>query len=452
MNSLTKQQRNTALQIPGIIQNYRKITTRTGKPMASFTVGTFPAKCFDALVDTAEHWAATGKTVLVSGHVSHHEGTIELVAQSFNLALPGQIDTQTRFSQGPGADISAQERAPVRESSTITENLSGSVSNMKTVTTHSGRPMITFRIGDSSCKAFGELASAVQKTEGKRIEISARKGRFRGATEYAVEIVKTISGTTVNLSDRSNSVPVTASPTSRVESTRHQKHESVAPNEAERKQIACGVGQPRAGLSETDDAEDIPDFEWFDPTAYGIKPETMKNLRFLSEPAKPAVAAIEAQPVTETTVAPMTMPAEESVPDKTPEVQGVISQIKNLPTRDGRNMAIFKIGPHNCHLIGKNAEFVATHAPDFEGKIIKLYGGWRINERGRMAFFPAERIVVTNAVGNVTADEVQKALEEALFEGSHLSMQGGPSFEEMEAEYNERQRTEQRPELSAVAT
>jgi hypothetical protein len=198
-------------------------------------------------------------------------------------------------------------------------------------------------------------------------------------------------------------------------------------------------------LSETDEAEDIPDFEWFDPTAYGIKPETMKNLRFLSEPAKPAVAAIEAQPVT---------PAEESVPDKTPEVQGVISQIKNLPTRDGRNMVIFKIGPHNCHLIGKNAEFVATHAPDFEGKIIKLYGGWRINERGRMAFFPAERIVATNAVGNVTADEVQKALEQALFDGSGLSSEGGPTYEEMEAEYKESREgksSQQQAESSAVA-
>src|SRR6266446_8836147 len=105
MNSLTKQQRNTALQIPGIIQNYRKITTRTGKPMASFTVGTFPAKCFDLVVDTAEHWAATGKTVLVSGHVSHHEGTIELVAQSINLAPAAQIDTQAGFSQGGYADL-----------------------------------------------------------------------------------------------------------------------------------------------------------------------------------------------------------------------------------------------------------------------------------------------------------------------------------------------------------
>src|SRR5713101_2695145 len=101
MNSLTKQQRNPALQMPGIIQNYRKVTTRTGKPMALFTVGTFPAKCFDVIVDNAEHWAATGKRVLVAGHVSDHDGTIELVVQSINLAPPGtgQADVQTDLTQ-----------------------------------------------------------------------------------------------------------------------------------------------------------------------------------------------------------------------------------------------------------------------------------------------------------------------------------------------------------------
>jgi hypothetical protein len=451
MNGISQHQRNTALQIAGIIQNYRKVTTRTGKPMASFTVGTFPAKCFDVLVDTAEHWAATGKRVLVTGHVSNHDGTIELVAQSIHLAPAGQTDAQTGFAQGDCADISAQECVPMRETSTITENLSGSVSNMKTVTTHSGRPMITFRIGNSSCKAFGELASAIQKTEGKQIEISARKGSFCGLTEYAVEIVKTISGTAVNLRDRSNPVSVTASPTSHVESTQQQKHEFVALNEDERKQIAGAIGAPRPGLSETDDAEDMPEIESFDPAAYGIKPKTMKNLRFLSEPARPATSATEAEPAAEITVAPMTAPAEEAVTDKTPEVQGVISKIKDFLTSDGRKMVTFKIGPHSCYLLNKPAEFVATHAQEYEGKLIKLVGERKINERGRMAFFPEERIVAIDPAGEVTPDEVQKALEEALFEGSHLSSEGGPTFEEMEAEYKQRKRSERQAESSAVA-
>src|SRR5712691_6896212 len=519
MNSLTKQQQNPALQIPGIIQNYRKVTTRTGKPMALFTVGTFPTKCFDVLVDTAEHWAATGKRVLVAGYLSSHDETIELVAQSFDLAPAGQIDTQIGFSQGDRADISAQERAPIRESSTITENLFGPVSNMKTVTTHSGRPMVTFRVGNTSCKAFADLASAIQNAEGKQIEVSARKGRFRGVTEYAVEIVKTISGTAVDLRDKSDPVSFTSSPTSRVESAQNQRPELVGPKDDERKQIADGIGAPGAGLSETEDAEDIPGFEPFDPAAYGIKPETIKNLSFLCEPAKLAaiaeaktvtetteapqpepattskplkeslirywidifhdstlrypeervkqlslesgemgeaarrtLAGLEAETVTETTVeAPKTAPAEEAATDKTAEVQGVISKIKNLPTRDGRNMVTFKIGPHNCRLLGKPAEFVATHAQEYEGKLIKLYGVWKLNERGRMAFFPEERIAATDPSGEVTADEVQKALEQALFEGSDLSSVGGPTFEEMEAEYNQRKRSEQQAESSAVA-
>lgn len=202
MNGINQHQRHATVQIAGIIQNYRKVTTRTGKPMAGFKVGTFPAKCFDVLVDTAEHWAVTGKRVLVAGHLSNHDGTIELVAESINLAPSGQSDAQTGFSQGGHADISAESRASLRETSTITENLSGSVTNMRSITTQSGRPMITFRVGNISCKAFGDLASAIHRAEGKQIEVSARKGSFQGVTEYAVEILKTVNGTAVDLKDK----------------------------------------------------------------------------------------------------------------------------------------------------------------------------------------------------------------------------------------------------------
>lgn len=209
MNSIANQQRNTALQIAGIIQNYRKVTTRTAKPMATFTVGTFPAKCFDVTVDPAEHWAASGKRVLVSGHLSNHDGTIELIAQSINLAPQGtgQADAQTGFSQAGYADISVQEQAPIRESSTVTENLSGCVSNLKIVSTHSSRPMITFKIGNSSCKAFGEVATTIQKTEGKQIVVSARKGKYRGSNEYAIETLKVINGVPVDLRDGRSTSP-----------------------------------------------------------------------------------------------------------------------------------------------------------------------------------------------------------------------------------------------------
>ena len=87
MNSIIQQQQSGSLQIAGVIRNFRKVPTRTCKPMAAFTLGTLPSKCFDVTVDTAEYWAATGKRVLVAGHLSNHDGTIEFVAQSINLVL-----------------------------------------------------------------------------------------------------------------------------------------------------------------------------------------------------------------------------------------------------------------------------------------------------------------------------------------------------------------------------
>ena len=99
MNTIIQQQQSASLQIAGVIRNFRKIPTRTGKRMATFTLGTLPSKCFDVNVDTAEYLAATGKRVLVAGHLSNYDGTIELVAQSINLAPAGQADAQSGFSQ-----------------------------------------------------------------------------------------------------------------------------------------------------------------------------------------------------------------------------------------------------------------------------------------------------------------------------------------------------------------
>jgi hypothetical protein len=59
----------------------------------------------------------------------------------------------------------------------------------------------TFMLGSTRCKAFGELASAIQNTLGKKIEVSARKGSFQGTTEYSVEALKTIDGNLVALKD-----------------------------------------------------------------------------------------------------------------------------------------------------------------------------------------------------------------------------------------------------------
>jgi len=199
MNVIMQEQRNTRQQIAGIIWNFRKVTTRTGKAMAVFMVGTIPAKCFDLTVDQAERWAQTGKQVSITGQFSYHNGQVELVAQDIALAAPGQIAAL--------AEIAASNQASNRESSMVVENLSGCGSDVRTVTTRSGRLMVTFRIGSTPCKAFGDLAAAIQKAEGKQIEVSARKGRFRGEIEYAVEIVKTIGGTAVDLRDTRTIAP-----------------------------------------------------------------------------------------------------------------------------------------------------------------------------------------------------------------------------------------------------
>ncbi len=131
--------------------------------------------------------------------------------------------------------------------------------------------------------------------------------------------------------------------------------------------------------------------------------------------------------------------------EQRPGVQGVITKIvKLLITRDGRKMVVFNVGPHTCAVFGKVAEFLDRNRSDYEGKSIAVYGSWKINHRGRQEFVPAESTVATesDSEATVTPDEVQKALEKALIDGSGLSAVGGPTLDEMQAEYEaERERT-----------
>jgi hypothetical protein len=209
MNGMAQQQGQQAVQIAGVIQNFKTVTTRTGKPMAIFTIGNIPAKCFDLTVSNAEAWASMGTKIVVTGHFSNHQGKAELVADGIAPVAPGKghADVQTVFSQAGYAEKSVQRQVSTRETSMITENLSGCVNNLKIVNTHSGRLMITFRIGNSSCKAFGELADTIQKADGKQVEVSARKGGFQGGTEYAIETVKAIDGVVVDLRDGRTTTP-----------------------------------------------------------------------------------------------------------------------------------------------------------------------------------------------------------------------------------------------------
>jgi hypothetical protein len=199
MNSNQQQLRKT-VQISGCIQNFRKIAIKTGRPMAVFAVGGLDAKCFDLHVNEAESCAYTQKFVRLTGHFSNHGGNIELVAETI-VPVTSSTDTQSGAVSEEIAETSVQDHAPMRESSVIIDNLSGAVSNIRTVPTQSGRLMVTFMLGSTRCKAFGELASAIRNTLEKKIEVSARKGSFQGTTEYSVEALKTIDGNLVALKD-----------------------------------------------------------------------------------------------------------------------------------------------------------------------------------------------------------------------------------------------------------
>jgi hypothetical protein len=195
MNDIMQQQQNASQQISGVIRNFRKIPTRTGKSMAAFTIGTVLAKCFDSTVDTAEQWAETGKYVSMSGHFSNHSGQNELVVQSIGQANQGQTVEQDL------PEITAANQAPPRESTTIVKDFSGCVDDIRTINTRSDQHMITFKIGGTACKALGELAIAIQNANGKHVEISGRKDSFQGVTEYAVKTLKTIDGSVVDVRD-----------------------------------------------------------------------------------------------------------------------------------------------------------------------------------------------------------------------------------------------------------
>src|SRR5258708_7950725 len=190
MNSNQQQLRKT-VQNSGRIENFRKIATKTGRPMAVFAVGGLDAKCFDLSVDEAESCAYAQKWVRLTGHFSNHGGNIELVAETIVPVTSLSTDTQSEAVSEEIAETSVQDHAPMRESGVIIDNLSGPVSNIRTVPTQSGRLMVTFMLGSTRCKAFGELASAIQDISGKKIEVSARKGSFQGTTEYSVEALKT---------------------------------------------------------------------------------------------------------------------------------------------------------------------------------------------------------------------------------------------------------------------
>jgi hypothetical protein len=72
------------------------------------------------------------------------------------------------------------------------ETITGVVSNLKVIPTRSAMNMVTFTLGERSCKAFGEVAAAVQSFGDEKVEIIATRGVYRGQPEYAVVSAKAV--------------------------------------------------------------------------------------------------------------------------------------------------------------------------------------------------------------------------------------------------------------------
>jgi hypothetical protein len=107
-----------------------------------------------------------------------------------------------------------------------------------------------------------------------------------------------------------------------------------------------------------------------------------------------------------------------------PALLGAISKIKILPTVKGHKRIMCTVGPYACLVQDKVAEFIERNLSDYEWKLVEVYGDWKINHRERPEFVLAESIPATqpDPTGEVTADEVQRALEEALIQRFRLAI------------------------------
>lgn len=72
------------------------------------------------------------------------------------------------------------------------EKISGRVENLKQITTRTGRSMVVFSIGRKPFKAFGDLADALAALENEQVNVTAQRGQYKGALEYAVRTVNAI--------------------------------------------------------------------------------------------------------------------------------------------------------------------------------------------------------------------------------------------------------------------
>jgi hypothetical protein len=269
--------------------------------------------------------------------------------------------------------------------------LKGKVENLKRVPTSTANRMVTFTVGDTPCKAFGRGAETIRRwMQCDPNTVGEFQGHFdmhseRFGTEFVAIHGRAIQSDTIT--GASTDPPAVSG----------------------------------AVVSAAISASALP--------VVG-QPITAK------EPAQAPVERVVGKVETAAAAAPQLVATEKTVAEKTCEVKGAISKIKNTPTRDGRKMISFRIGTHNCILFGQAAEFVEKNAALYEGKLVAVYGTWKMNERGCKEFVPSNGRPAAQSgdEGALTASEVEAALEEALIKASGLRTQH-ITLEDLEAQY-----------------
>jgi len=369
------------------------------------------------------------------------------------------------------------------------ERISGIVADLTVIATRTGRNMVTFVVGGKRCKAFGDVAATLQALNGNRVEITGTRKSYRGQVEYSVvSITATVNGRPVTVTDTRSNAPVKAESgtcphcgaqmvgrdlRSKVneENIEAVSKSAFAAGITPEVQVPANNPTPNTpALSEEDrrkrDEKEVGKWvlmfsDRFHYSDKYLEKELTSSYSdaWIREAATRVLEARKAERIDWSLVAERASEggSDASLTQRVPVVQGVIRKIISTPTTDGRKMVVFSVGPYSCMVFGKIAEFLLSNASQYYGKSVAVYGSWKINERGRKAFVHAESMPATepDPTVAVTDDEVQKALEGALIRGSGLAAVGGPTFDEMKAEYEaareERKRAEQQSVSSAVA-
>jgi hypothetical protein len=357
------------VEIISKIENVRERKTHSGKPMATFVIGgTLSAKCFDENVAAVTQAGSKGARVSLIGNFTAYKGQIEFAAESIATAFMNE-HTHPEPAQ-PGEEAVA-EKAPEDG----TDIVKGIVRDIKRIPTRSGQPMVTFRMGQYRCKAFGENAEAVaagaSSLEGKPQAFSGHwETNSRGNREFIAQYVYAGSASKFDCPVQPEQVDVPES------TNRYVPTNQVVPATA---QVQCSTPEE---------------------LIVQVRPSEKQ------EPAQdPSAVQVE--------------PTEGTIPKKLPEIEGVIHKIGRLESdSSGCNKIYLWVGDKLLSLYGPPADFVSRHRSEYQGKRISVSGEWEVNEEGQKEFVLECDLpqVEPEADEEVTADEVHEDFKRALLD------------------------------------